>query len=70
VQGETYRNMAGAARLAADAEDKAADQAPWLAAFHGMAAVASLFDISLPSAPTGYGAKSSVGDPTGLGGLY
>ena len=34
------------------------------------AAVASFFDISLPSAPTDYSASSSVGAVDGLGSLY
>ena len=56
--------------MAADAEDKAADRAPLLAAVHGAAAVASFFDITPSKAPTGYGASSSMGNPTGYGSLY
>jgi len=70
VEAENYRRMGEAARMAAEAEDRAADRAPFLAAIHGAASIASFFDISLPSAPTGYGAESSVGDVMGLGSLY
>lgn len=43
VEAENYRAMGEAARMAAASEDKAADRAPWLAAIHGAAAVASFF---------------------------
>ena len=43
VEAENYRNMGEAARMAAGAEDRAADRAPLLAAIHGAAAVASFF---------------------------
>jgi hypothetical protein len=43
VEGENYRQMGEAARMAAASEDKAADNAPLLAAIHGVAAVASIF---------------------------
>jgi hypothetical protein len=43
VEAENYQNMGKAAQLAAQAEDKAADQAPILAGIHAAAAVASLF---------------------------
>lgn len=60
VQGQTYTNMASAARLTADAEDKAADIAEkagqWGAVFKGAAAFASLFEfkgIPMPGAGGG-----------------
>lgn len=43
VEAENYRQMGEAARMAASAEDKAADRAPILAGIHAAAAVASLF---------------------------
>lgn len=43
VEAQNYRAMGEAARMAAESEDKAADRAPWLAAIHGAAAVASFF---------------------------
>jgi len=43
VEAENYRSMGEAARMAADAENRAADRAPLLAAIHGVAAVASFF---------------------------
>lgn len=43
VEAENYKAMGEAARMAADAEDRAADRAPILAAVHAGAAVASLF---------------------------
>lgn len=43
VEGENYRSMAEAARLAAGAEERAADFAPWMAAIHVGAAVTSIF---------------------------
>lgn len=42
VEGENYRQMGEAARMAAQAEDTAADRAPFLAALHAAGAVASL----------------------------
>lgn len=43
VEAENYRAMGDAARLAAGAEDRAADRAPILAAIHGAAALASFY---------------------------
>ncbi len=43
VQAKTYANMGEAARMAAQSEEDAADRAPWMAAIHGAAAVASIF---------------------------
>lgn len=43
VQAENYRAMGQAARMAAEAEEKAADRAPFTAAIHGAAAAASFF---------------------------
>lgn len=43
VEAENFRNMGEASRLASSAEDRAAERAPWLAAAHGAAAVASIF---------------------------
>lgn len=42
-QATSYTNMASAARMAADAEDKAATGADWTSAIKGVAAVATLF---------------------------
>lgn len=42
VEAENFRQMGEAARLAATAEDKAAENAPLLAGIHAAAAVASL----------------------------
>lgn len=42
-QAESYTNMGVAARMAADAEDKAATGAEWTAGIKGVAAVASIF---------------------------
>jgi predicted phage tail protein len=70
VQAENYRNMGQAARMASEAEDRAADRAPWMAAIHGAAAVASFFGPVPSAAPTGGAAESAIGDPTGIGGLY
>jgi len=70
VQAESYKNMGEAARLAAQSEDNAADNAPLAAVFHAAAGIASIFSPVSIDTPTGYGASSSMGDPTGLGGLY
>lgn len=43
VQAESYTNMSAAARLAADAEDKAASASGWASAFHAVSAVTSFF---------------------------
>lgn len=43
VEAESYRQMGQAARLTADAEDRAADRAPLLAGIHAAAAIGSLF---------------------------
>lgn len=43
VQAQSFKNMGEASKLAADAENQAADRAPLMAAIHGAAAVASLF---------------------------
>lgn len=43
VEAENFRNMSAAARVAQDAENQAADRAPWLAGIHAAAAVASIF---------------------------
>lgn len=43
VQAKSYASMGDAARLAADAEDRAATGATWSAGFKGAAAVASIF---------------------------
>lgn len=43
VEAENYRAMGEAARLAAGAEDRAGDFAPYMAAIHGAAAVTSFF---------------------------
>jgi hypothetical protein len=71
-QATSYTNMAAAANMAANAEDKAAEGADIGAVFKGVAAVASLFTggaAAPPAAVTG-GALSAVGDPNGIGGLY
>lgn len=43
VQAKNYTAMGEAARLAADAEDDAADGAVWSAGFKGIAAITSIF---------------------------
>lgn len=43
VEGENYKAMGEAARMAADAEDRAANNAQYTAAIHGASAVASVF---------------------------
>lgn len=43
VEAENYRSMAEASRMAAEAENNAANRAPLLAMVHGAAAVASVF---------------------------
>lgn len=43
VQEKTYTNMGEAARMAADAEDDAANASLWSSAFKGASAVASIF---------------------------
>lgn len=43
VQAKNYTAMGAAARLAADAEDNAADGAMWSSAFKGAAAITSIF---------------------------
>ena len=71
MQAETYKNMGAAARLAADAEDSAADGSRLSALFHGAAAVASLFPGgSAAMEIVGQAANSAMDDPTGIGGLY
>src|SRR5215203_4732176 len=71
VQAKNYTAMGKAARMAADSEDTAADRAPILAGFHAAAAVASLFPGGSAAADiVGQAANSSMGDPTGIGGLY
>jgi len=43
VQGQTYRNMGAAARLAAQSEDDAGDFAKFTAGIHAASAIASFF---------------------------
>lgn len=43
VQAESYTNMSAAARMAADAEDRAATGSEWASAFHAASAVTSFF---------------------------
>lgn len=54
VQAETYTNMSEAARMAADAEDKASTGSYWAAGFNALAAVTSIFTGGSP-APAGGG---------------
>jgi hypothetical protein len=72
-QAQSYTNLAGAARLAADAEDKAATGATITGIIKGVAGIASLFTglpIGAAVAPVTGAAQSAVGDPNGIGGLY
>jgi hypothetical protein len=65
-QAQSYTNMAGAARMAADAADKAAQGSTNTGIIKGVAGVASLFTgvpIGIGTAPGG----SSIGDPTQIG---
>jgi hypothetical protein len=71
-QAQSYRNMSQAAQVAIDAENKAADNAGVMAAFKGVAAVASLFtgDIGVVDAIKGLNLGSGLmggGSPTGYG---
>jgi hypothetical protein len=70
-QAQSYTNMSTAARMAADAADKAATGADISAVFKGVTAIASIF-TGMPeaSAVVGQAANSAIGDPTGIGGLY
>jgi hypothetical protein len=68
-QAQSYTNMAGAARMAADAADKAAEGSTITGIIKGVAGMASLFTgvpIGIGTAPGG----SSIGDPTQIGSLY
>ncbi len=70
-QAQSYDTMAKTARLAADAQDKAADSSLITGLFKGAGALLSLFPGGAAAADVvSYGAKSAMGDPTGLGGLY
>lgn len=61
VQSDSYTNMAAAARVAQDAENHAAEGSDWAAAFHGVAAVASLFSFG----GGGGGGDITLGGPDG-----
>lgn len=69
-QAQSYTTMSKAARLAANAEDNAALGADITSAFKAVTSIASIFTGMPPAAPTGGAAQSSMGDPTGFGGLY
>jgi hypothetical protein len=72
-QAQSYNTMSQAARMAADAEDKAAEGSTISGIIKGVAGVASLFTglpISAAVAPITGAALSAVGDPNGIGGLY
>jgi hypothetical protein len=72
-QAQSYTNMAGAARMAADAADKAAEGSTITGIIKGVAAVASIGLAPFTggaSLAVGGAALSAVGDANGIGGLY
>ena len=72
-QGDSYRNLASAAQMAADAENNAATGSTISGIFKGVAAIASIGLAPFTggaSLAIGGAAESAVGDPNGIGGLY
>ena len=72
-QATSFTNMAQAARMAADAEDKAAKGSTITGIIKGAAAVASVFLAPVTggaSLAIGAAATSALGDANGAGGLY